>query len=97
MGKRKYKKGKPIRCFAMFEESNCRFFIVTYGGDLKGKTTHRAFLESWQYHTLDVFMQRGWIYETVRIEDEQLPEHSEGNGNRSEKQKISAGDQSETE
>ena len=36
-------------------------------GEGHERTIHRGFIESWQYHTLDIFIRRGWIYEAKTI------------------------------
>lgn len=65
--KRKYRIGMPIRTVGDFEKSENTFFIVYFGKT--SKTIHRGFLESWQYHTLKVFCNRGNVYTAERIED----------------------------
>lgn len=62
---RKYKKDKLVESVAEFEESKKEWFVVQYGKN--SKTTHRAFLESWQYHVLKIFIDNKRIYEAERI------------------------------
>ena len=69
MSKKKYTIGKPIRTVAEFERSDSKFYIVFFGMTT-AKTLHRSFLESWQYHTLKLFCDRGNVYTAERIEDE---------------------------
>ena len=57
----KYKKGKKIESVADFEKSNSLWYRVVFGNN--ERTKHRGFLESWQYHTLDLFIRNGWVYE----------------------------------
>jgi hypothetical protein len=64
MSKPKYKIGKKIETVADFEKSTCTFFKVGT------KTTHRAWIESWQYRLLKVAIKRGILYETESIEKE---------------------------
>ena len=59
--KRKYKRGKQIKSVGEFEQSNATFFRVRFGE--KEKTIHYGFLESWQYHTLSLFIYRGCVFE----------------------------------
>ena len=68
MSKPKYKQGKQITSMADFEKYTRRYFKVYFGNH--SKTIHRAFLESWQYHTLYVFITRGFVYEADFIEKE---------------------------
>lgn len=65
---RKYKRGKRIKSVGAFEKCNNRWYMVHFG--TIPKTTHRAFLEAWQYHTLKIFIDRGAIYEAKPIEKE---------------------------
>lgn len=65
---RKYKCGKRIKTVGAFEKCNNRWYMVYFGAT--PKTTHRAFLEAWQYHTLKIFIDRGAIYEAKPIEKE---------------------------
>lgn len=61
---RKYKRGYRISSIAEYEEKskNAVFFIV---GD---KTTHKTWIESWQYQYLKKVIQKGWLYEAVEIQ-----------------------------
>lgn len=62
MAKAKYKKGKKIESVADFEKSTCTYFKV------KDKTTHRAWIENFQYSTLKNFIMNSCLYETEMIE-----------------------------
>ena len=62
MSKPKYKQGRKIETVADFEKSKCTYFKV------HGKSTHRAWIESWQYRVLKMFIQSGAIYEADLIE-----------------------------
>ena len=62
MSKAKYKLGRKIESVADFEKSKCIYFKVY------GKSTHRAWIESWQYRTMKNFIQSGAIYEADLIE-----------------------------
>ena len=64
--KAKYERGWQIRTMCDFSHSNARFFRVLFGEGHE-RTIHRGFLESWQYHTLDMFIKRGWVYEAETI------------------------------
>ena len=64
MSKPKYKLGKKIETVADFEKSTCTFFKVGT------KTTHRAWIESWQYRLLKEAIKRGILFETGSIEKE---------------------------
>lgn len=63
MSKPKYKKAKKIESVADFEKSTCTFFKVGT------KTTHRAWIESWQYRLLKEAIKRGILFETELIEE----------------------------
>lgn len=65
---RKYRIGKRIKTMAEFSRSNSRFFMVSFGRI--PRTIHRSFLESWQYHTLDMFIKRGQIWVAEKKEAE---------------------------
>ena len=67
MSKPKYKQGKQICSMADFEKSECLYFKVKFGNKIQ--TKHRAFLISWQYRTLKMFIDRGWVFETVKDSD----------------------------
>ena len=67
MSDRKYIRHRVLESVADFEESDATWFIV-YFGCTHPKTTHRAFLVSWQYMLLKRFIDRGWIWEAKRIE-----------------------------
>jgi len=66
MSKPKYKQGKMIKSIADFAKSDKKWFKVRFGGD-KLKTVHRSFLISWQYRTLELFINRGSVYEADEI------------------------------
>lgn len=59
--KSKYKKGKLIRTICDFDHSKSLWFKVVFGN--KEKTIHRAFLVSWQYHMLEMFISARRVYE----------------------------------
>lgn len=63
MSKPKYKQGKQICSMADFEKSECTYFKVKFGNKIQ--TKHRAFLISWQYRTLKMFIDRGLVFEAV--------------------------------
>ena len=71
---RKYKRGKQIKTVGEFEQSNATFFWVLFGQNTE-RTVHRAFLISWQYHTLELFIKRGWVFEADRKDGENAKEH----------------------
>lgn len=60
---RQYKKGKRIKTVAAFEKSECTFFMIF------DKTTHRAWIESWQYRTLKKMVDRGAVFEAKKIQE----------------------------
>ena len=62
----KYKKGKQIHSISEFDQSECLFYKVKFGKYYR--TKHRSFLIGWQYRTLLIWIQRGWIYEAIGIE-----------------------------
>lgn len=70
MSKPRYKRGKPIKTVADFEKSGSTWFRVLFGKD--ERTKHRAFLTSWQYHTLEVFIRRGWVFEADPTDDNEV-------------------------
>lgn len=61
----KYKFGKQIRSITEFDQSECLFYRVKFGKYYR--TIHRSFLISWQYRTLLIWIERGWIYEAEEI------------------------------
>lgn len=67
MSKSQYKPVIQLHSVADFEANPSRWYKVRFGNTLK--TLHRGFLESWQYHTLDTFIQRGNVYIAERIGD----------------------------
>ena len=64
--KGRYRRGKRIGSVADFEKSRVLWYRVTFG--TYERTLHRSFLESWQYHTLDMFIRSGRVYEAELIE-----------------------------
>lgn len=64
--KAKYKRGRKIESVGDFEKSEARFYRVCFGNN--ERTKHRGFLEAWQYHTLELFIRNGWVYEADAIE-----------------------------
>ena len=67
MSKPKYKRGKPIKTVADFEKSSSTWFRVLFG--MEERTKHRSFLISWQYHTLDMFIRAGRVFEADPADD----------------------------
>lgn len=68
MSKPKYKKGKLIKTISDFANSKSNWFMINFG--LSGfKTRHRSFLISWQYRTLETFINNGKVYEADAIID----------------------------
>lgn len=66
--KAKYKKGRKIESVGDFEKSQATYFRVRFGEN--EKTLHRSFIESWQYHTLYVYIHYGGrIYEAEPCAD----------------------------
>lgn len=63
MSKPKYKFGKQIKSVAEFEKSTCTFFKVGM------QTTHRGWIESWQYRVLKNYISSGNIHEAELIEE----------------------------
>lgn len=78
MTPRKYKKGKMIRTVAEFSKSGSTFYIVRFG--FQEMTKHRAFLISWQYRTLERFINDGNVYEAELIARGE--EHGNGTADR---------------
>ena len=62
---RKYKRGEQIKTVADFDNCKSIWYIV-YFGSTNPRTIHRAFLISWQYRTLHIFIERGWVFEAER-------------------------------
>lgn len=62
MSKPKYSKGKKIESVADFEKSGCTFFKVM------NNTTHRGWIESWQYRVLKDCISKGHLFEAELIE-----------------------------
>lgn len=58
---RKYKQGEQIKSVAQYERTaqTLTFFMVY------GRTTHKGWLESWQYRTLQNYIKAGAIYEAL--------------------------------
>ena len=69
MTKRKYKRGKLIASMADFEKSKSSWYKVWFGGEQAERTRHRGFLESWQYHTLDIFIRAKRVFEAVPVDE----------------------------
>ena len=65
--KPKYKRGKRIKSVGDFEKSKSLWYKVLFGN--YERTRHRGFLESWQYHTLDMFIRSGCVFEAEVIDD----------------------------
>lgn len=61
----KYKFGKQIRSISEFDQSECKLYRVKFGKCYR--TIHRSFLISWQYRTLLIWIERGWVYEAENI------------------------------
>jgi hypothetical protein len=70
MSKPKYKQGKMIKSISDFAKSDNTWFKVRFGN--KPKTLHRSFLISWQYRTLELFINRGSVYEADLIQKEKI-------------------------
>ena len=68
----KYKRGKKIESVSDFEKSHSLWFRVIFGTN--ERTKHRGFLMSWQYHTLELFIRRGYVYEAELIQNDQMEE-----------------------
>lgn len=68
----KYKAGKQIKSVGDFEKSECSYFKVFFGNQLQ--TKHRGFMESWQYHTLEMFVKSGLVFEAIAIGEDEKPE-----------------------
>ncbi|MBR6081211.1 MAG: hypothetical protein IKP60_13800 [Treponema sp.] len=66
---RKYKCGERIKSIADFENKSkiLDFFVVGT------RTTHKAWIESWQYRTLRDFIMNGKLYEALPVDYEALP------------------------
>lgn len=62
----KYISGKQIHSISEFDQSECMYYRVEFGN--KTQTKHRSFLISWQYRTLLIWIERGWIYEANAIQ-----------------------------
>ena len=60
MAKPKYKRGRQIRSVADFSITKSQWYIVNFGS--RQKTLHRSFVVSWQYHTLETFINIGMVY-----------------------------------
>lgn len=65
--KRKYRRGRRIRSVGEYEKSPAMFFRVLFGDT--ERTIHRGFLSAWQYHVLEAFTHRGWIWEAELMDD----------------------------
>jgi len=60
MTKPKYKKGRRIQSVADFSRTCWPWFIVEFGNTKK--TLNRGFLISWQYRTLEQFVNAGRVF-----------------------------------
>ena len=60
-----YKTGKQIRSISEVDQLECLFYKVKFGKNFR--TIHRSFLISWQYRTLLIWIERGWVYEAERV------------------------------
>lgn len=62
--KRKFKAGNKIRTVAEYESSAqfLNYFMV------HGRTTHKAWIESWQYRTLKLTIGSGALYEAIPVD-----------------------------
>lgn len=67
MSKSKYKRGKQIRSMCDFEHSKALWYKVLFGNS--ERTKHRSFLISWQYHTLELFISAGRVFEAYLFDD----------------------------
>lgn len=63
---RKYQAVKRIRTIAEFENCKSDWFIVVFGNNQK--TVHRSFLISWQYRLLQIFINKGCVYQAEKAE-----------------------------
>ena len=63
---RKYKRGKPILTVADYEKASqtITFFMVG------NKTTHKGWIESWQYQYLKKVIYLGNLFEAIPVERE---------------------------
>ena len=66
-----------IRTVAEFSNSESTFYVVLFG--FQEKTKHRAFLISWQYRTLEKFINDGCVYEAELIVHEKHEGEAEKN------------------
>ncbi len=62
---RKYMQGKQIKTVAEYEEASksLTFFMV------RNRTTHKGWIESWQYQYLKHIISKGLIYEALPIKN----------------------------
>ena len=77
MTPRQYRKGRMIRTVTEFSKSGSTFYIVRFG--FQEMTKHRAFLISWQYRTLEKFINDGCVYEAELIVHEKNEGEAEKN------------------
>lgn len=68
MSKPKYKMGRRIKSVADFSRTCWPWFIVEFGNTIK--TLNRSFLISWQYRTLENFINLGRVYVAEPIKEE---------------------------
>ena len=67
--KAKYKRGKRIKSIEDFAKSKAKYYKVIFGNH--ELTRHRAFLESWQYHTIELFINGRRVFEAEPIQQEE--------------------------
>lgn len=72
MAKTRYKRGKILHNISEFEYSKTDMFYVSFGNVAQLK--HRAFLISWQYRTLKMFIDRWRIAEAIKEEGDNSDE-----------------------
>ena len=60
MSKRKYTRGAKMKTIGQFATCGAKFYIVKYGES--EKTTHKGWLESWQFHYLNDMIKAGRIF-----------------------------------
>ena len=66
MSKRKYLKTNQICTLAEFEKSKCMWFELHCGENMR--MWHRSALMSLQVHTLQTWLNKGYVYETKEVE-----------------------------
>ena len=67
MSKAIYKKGKPIKSIAEFEECPDMCFWVMAGIGNWHKVYHRGWMESWQYRMLKDHIDSNLVFRAERI------------------------------